>query len=140
MIRASLDESKLDNLSTKMRGKAVVMAAGNRPLSVTINAISNISGEDGRYDCEVVIDSPPSGVNLMPGMGCKLSFLIADRDAIVTKKASVFSDDDGVSHFVFVVDGDSIKRTDVVVGKSVSEDIEILEGLSAGATIAKTRQ
>lgn len=140
MIRASVDESKLDSLSTKLRGQAVVTAAGNRSLPVTVTAISNISGEDGKYDCEIAIDNLPSGISLMPGMGCKLSFVVVDRDAVMTKRASVFSDDDGVSHFVYVVDGDTVKRTDVVVGKSVGDEIEILEGVAAGANIAKARQ
>jgi HlyD family secretion protein len=140
MIRGSLDEPNLDSLTPKMRGKAVAPAAGNRLFSVTINSIANISGEDGKYDCEVMIDHLPQGVNLMPGMSCKLSFMIADRNAVVTKKASVFSDDDGVSHFVFVVDGDKVKRNEVVVGKSVGDEIEILEGLTAGTQIAKARQ
>lgn len=139
-IRASLDEAKLANLSPKLRGKALVAAASPTSLSVTINSIANISAEDGKYDCEIVIDNLPGGLNAMPGMGCKLSFPIGDREAVTTKKASVFSDDDGVSNFVYVVDGDQVKRTDVVVGKSIGDDIEIFEGLSAGSKIAKTRQ
>jgi HlyD family secretion protein len=140
LIRASLDEGKLANLSPKMRGKAIVSAAGATPLSVTIASIANISAEDGKFDCEIMIDNLPGGMNAMPGMGCKLSFLVADRDAVMVKKASVFSDDDGVSHFVYVVDGDQISRKDIVVGKSIGDDFEIVEGLSPGSKIAKTRQ
>jgi multidrug efflux pump subunit AcrA (membrane-fusion protein) len=139
-IRASLEEAKLANLAPKMSGRALVSAAGDGQLPVTINSIASISNDDGKFDCQIMIDNPTGGVKAMPGMGCKLSFLCAEREALMTKKASVFSDDDGVSHFVFVVDGDQVKRTDVVVGQSVGDDIEIVEGLTAGSKISKARQ
>ena len=59
--------------------------------------IGRIPMDDGKYDCQIQIDGLDSASNAMPGMGCKLSFLVHENDqALMVPKASVFSDDGGI--------------------------------------------
>ena len=76
----------------------------------------------------------------MPGMTCKASFrTYSNQDAVMIPSASVFSDDGGISHFVFVVtDGETEKRV-VQLGPTAGAEVVVLEGLQAGQAIAKSR-
>ena len=49
-------------------------------------------------------------------------------------KSAVFSDDDDSQH-VFVVDGDGHRKQTVETGRTNGDNIEIREGLKAGAKI-----
>jgi HlyD family secretion protein len=140
MIRANLEEAKLRSLVAGMRGKALVNATGDTTLAATIKSISRIPLDDGKFDCQIAFENPPVEKKIMPGMGCKLSFLIHDeKQALVVPKASVFSDDNDVTHYVYVMDNDKLKRKEVKVGHTSSTDTEILEGLAEGDKIAKAK-
>jgi multidrug efflux pump subunit AcrA (membrane-fusion protein) len=140
MIRAEISESSLALLAPRDRGKCLVAAAGNAIIPVMIKSISRIPITEGRFDCQIMIDNVPAGETLMPGMGCKLSFLVHEnKSAIVVSKDSVFSDDDDVTHFVYLIKDGTPVRTEVRVGVTSGEDIEILKGISAGDEIAKDR-
>ena len=140
MIRANLDESKLDSLSPRMRGKALIKAAGNTTIPVMIKSVSRIPLDDGKFDCQIMAENIPAGAAVMPGMSCKLSFLVHEnQQAVVVPKASVFSDDENVTHYVYLKEGDELKRKEVTVGHSSGDDIEIVSGISAGDSIAKSK-
>ncbi len=140
MIRANLDESKLDSLSPRMRGKALIKAAGNTTITVMIKSVSRIPLDDGKFDCQIMAENIPAGAAVMPGMSCKLSFLVHEnQQAVVVPKASVFSDDENVTHYVYLKEGDEFKRQEVTVGHSSGDDIEIVSGISAGDSIAKSK-
>lgn len=140
VIRANLDESKLSSLSAGLTGKAMVKSATNLRVPVTIKSLSNIPLDDGKFDCQIMVGELPGEAKVMPGMGCKLSFLVrSNAQAVVVPKASVFTDDGGVTHYVYVVNNDTAERKEVTVGHTSGTDTEILEGLEAGDTIAKAK-
>ena len=140
MVRASLDQTTMGMLSPSLRGKAKISAT-NVVVPATVKSVSRIPLDSGKYDCQILVENLPNDGSVMPGMSCKLSFLVYEnKQAIVAPKSSVFSDDGGVSHFVFVVDGEKTSRKPVMVGHTSGDSIEIRDGLSAGDKIAKTRQ
>ena len=140
MIRANLEEKELESLAPRMRGKALIPAAGNKTVPVMIKAISRIPLDDGKFDCQLTVEDLPVDGSVMPGMTCKLSFLVYEnKQALVVPKDSVFTDDDGVSHYVYVLEGEVPKRREVSVGHTIGSDTEILSGLTAGDKIAKSR-
>ncbi len=140
MVRANLDEAKLDSLAPRLRGKAQIKSAGKTTVPATIKSISRIPMDDAKYDCQIMVENLPSDASVMPGMGCKLSFLVYEnKNSIVVPKASVFSDDGGISNYVFVVDGESSTRKEVTVGHTSGTDVEIIDGLKDGDKIAKAK-
>ena len=140
MIRANLGEASLNSLSPRMRGKALITAAGNTTLPVLIKSISRIPLDDNKFDCQIAIEKLPADVTVMPGMACKLSFQVYEnKQALVLPKTSVFSDDDGVTNYVFVVQDEQATRTEVTAGRTVGESVEILDGLSEDAQVAKVK-
>lgn len=139
MIRANLEESKLNSLSSGLKGKARIKAMG-QTVPVRIKSVSRIPLDDGKYDCQITMEELPTEGAIMPGMNCKLSFLVHQTEqAVVVPKSSVFSDDDGVTHYVYSVVDEKQVRKEVTVGKTSGDDIEIIDGLTAGEKIAKSK-
>ena len=117
----------------------MIKAADDAVIPVTVKTVSKIPLGDGKFDCQL-IPQLPANVQVMPGMTCKMSFLVYENNqALVVPKKSVFSDDDGISHYVFVVSGDTTRRAEVRVGRESGDDVEILDGLAAGDKIAKDK-
>lgn len=140
MIRANLDEAELESLTPRMRGKALIKAAGNKIMPVMIKSVSRIPLDNGKFDCQLTVENLPADGTVMPGMTCKLSFQVSEnKQALVVPKDSVFSDDVNVSHYVFVMADGEPKRKEVTVGHTVGNDTEILSGLSADDKITKTK-
>ena len=141
IIRASVEEANLSSFKAGLSGKAKFEATDGKIVPCTFDSIERIPMEDGKYDCKVAIQGIPAGANLIPGMACKMSFLTyVNNDAIVISKKSVFSDDEEFTHYVYVMNKDSKpEKVEVVIGKTSGDDIEILQGLSAGDQIATAK-
>ncbi len=141
MIRCDLDENMLNDVRPGMKGKAIVTAAGRSTVSVVVKSVSRIPLENGKYDCQLDIQGLGNVPNIMPGMKCKVSLLVHSNEAaVVAPKASVFSDDGGVSHYVYLVDKDNVpRRHEIQVGPESGDDIQILAGLKAGDKIAQKK-
>ena len=140
MVRADLSETQVNSLSPGMRGKAKLNTASANVIPATIKSLTRIPLDTGKYDCQVVVENIPADGKIMPGMGCKLSFSVYENQAaLVAPKASVFSDDGGVTHYVYVVSGDESTRKVVTVGRVSGGNIEILDGLTDGDEIAKSK-
>lgn len=140
MIRASVDESSLSSLTPPMRGKARVIAAGNAITPVLLKSISKIPLEDGKFDSQIMLEKLPIETTVMPGMTCKLSFLVYEnKQAVMLPKASVFSDDDGVTSYVYLMVDGKPKRTEVTLGKTVGDSVEVADGVAAGDKVAKVK-
>jgi multidrug efflux pump subunit AcrA (membrane-fusion protein) len=139
MIRADLEESKLGDVQPRLRGNALVKAAEDAVIPVTVKSVSRVPLGDGKFDCQLV-PQLPGNLQVMPGMTCKMSFLVYENaQAVVAPSKSVFSDDEEVSHYVYVVDGEATQRREVRVGRKSGDDIEILDGLAKGDKIAKDK-
>ena len=140
MVRADLTETKVHSLSAGLRGKAKLNTPAGIVIPATIKSVSRVAMDSGKYDAQIVVESLPADT-VMPGMGCKLSFVVYENNsAVVAPKASVFSDDGGVTHYAYVVkDGGKPTRQSVKVGRVSGDHIEIIDGLSNGDSIAKSK-
>ena len=141
IIRASVEEAHLSSFAAGLSGKAKFESADGKIVPCAIKSIERIPLVDGKYDCKVTMQGIPADANLIPGMGCKMSFLTYEnKNAIAVPKKSVFSDDEGFTHYVYVLkEGGEPKKVDVVTGKTSGDDIEVLQGLSVGDQIAKKK-
>ena len=89
--------------------------------------------DSGKFDVKF---QPAQGVSLLPGATCKVSLLVHEaKNQLVAPKDSVFSDDE-INHYVFLADGSKVM---VTVGMESDDDVEILDGLSAGQEILEKK-
>ena len=72
---------------------------------------------------------------LRDGMSCDVDIVTGKANNVLVVPQAAIVDQDG-KHFVFVVNGGTVKRTAVVEGVKNDTDVAILKGLSGGQTIA----
>lgn len=113
--------------------KAVAFPEDSFPAKVEI--VSRVPSSPGSFDCVVGVadagDSP-----ILSGMKGSVTIITYDKpEALLVPQSAVFSDDDGDTNYVFVVDGKTHSRQEVTTGRSKDSSVEILEGLKAGSRI-----
>jgi HlyD family secretion protein len=94
--------------------------------------------DDGKYDAVFELAKFPPGI--VPGMNCKISLVAYDKsEALLVPRASVFSDDEGFSHYVYIWENDKAEKRDVNIGRDKVEMVEVLRGLVAGEQVLNSK-
>ncbi len=146
-LRADLSESQLGRIQTGARGVATSGAFPGQPFAVTVKSTTSVPFQADKFDCQMAMESVPGG--LMPGMSCKVRFVVRENPkALLVPESSVFTDD-GMTHFVFVQTQAAVaetkteakfeKRT-VKAGMTSEKMTEILEGLKPGDVVSPVRK
>jgi len=93
--------------------------------------------DSGTRTLRLVARIPNPGFKLRPGMSADVSVTLAERSqALVVPDEAVFAE--GNQNFVYVVKPDStVTRAAVVLGTRDSMQVEVVEGLSAGARVIR---
>jgi len=139
-VRGKVGEDYLDDITVGMAGQAKFESAGGKLVGVAVESIDQVPLSEGKHDCVIKLTGD-LGASLLPGVKCKVNFKVYENnDSVVVPKASVFSDDDDFTHYVYVhqADGDSI-RTEIEIGRSTGSVMEVISGLNAGDKIRKTK-
>ena len=143
-LRADLSEKQLAVINAKSSGWAKPTAFPDKAIAVSVEAIGSVPLAADKFDCRLSLKETVSG--LLPGMTCKVRFVIRNNDkALTVPEASVFTED-SFEHFVFVagekVEGEETKfeKRVVKIGLTADKVTEILEGLKAGEKVSLKRQ
>jgi multidrug efflux pump subunit AcrA (membrane-fusion protein) len=137
-LRGDLEEKQLAGVRVGSAGIARPTANSDASFEVNVAQMGTVPVDEAKFDCVMESKNLPKG--LIAGMSCEVKFLTYEKkDAVLAPKASVYSDDDGQSHYVFVPDGTESQRRDVKVGKTKDDKMEIVSGLKAGEKILKTK-
>ncbi len=139
-LRIALDELSYGQLKVGMTGTAIPNAMPNKKIKVTISKISRVPLGDGKFDCVADLVFENNGQKLLPGMNCNVVFLAQEaKDAMTLPKSVVFSDDEGLTHYVYVSGDDKPTRKTVTTGITSGDRIEIKSGLNAGDKVLKKK-
>ena len=137
-VRASLPEADLRRLKKGYEGKIKSKAFPDQKLTGSIREVSSVPVSPGKFEILVDVSIPKEGEGILPGMSCKLQFLVYENEqAIVVPASAVFSErKDEDNKFVYLHrEGKKPKKQTVKTGERSGENIEILEGLKAGKKI-----
>ena len=137
-VRANLPEADLRRLKKGYEGKIKSKAFPNQKLTGSIREVSGVPVSPGKFELLVDVSIPKEGGGILPGMSCKLQFLVYENEqAIVVPASAVFSErKDEENKFVYLLrEGKKPKKQTVKTGERSGENIEILEGLKAGKKI-----
>jgi membrane fusion protein (multidrug efflux system) len=100
----------------------------------------NITAIDGRVDpltrsitTRAALDNPDA--LLKPGMLIEVTLLTQTRQVLLLPEESLISQ--SARQFVWVVEGDLARRTDIVIGERRPGWVEVISGVSAGAYIVR---
>ena len=137
-VRANLPEADLRRLKKGYEGKIKSKAFPNQKLTGSIREVSSVPVSPGKFELLVDVSIPKEGGGILPGMSCKLQFLVYENEqAIVVPASAVFSErKDEENKFVYLHrEGKKPKKQTVKTGERSGENIEVLEGLKAGKKI-----
>lgn len=137
-LRGEVTEKQIATIHPGLMGSARPASDPEKRFPVKVTEIGGVPVEDGKFDCILSADGMPR--SLVPGMACAVKFLVYEnKRAVLAPKASVFSDDDGQSHYVFLSTESGHERREVKAGKTKGDLLEILSGLAKGDAILKAK-
>ncbi len=137
-LRADLSEKQAALLKAGAAGIAKAAATGSESLPVTVKSVDPLPIDEGKYDGALEFVNPPGG--LLAGMTCEVKIpVFQGTDVIMVPKTAVFSDDSGISNYVYIAGDGTSDRRDVIVGRANGDDLEIVSGLKAGEKILKKK-
>jgi HlyD family secretion protein len=141
-ITATVDEGDRPAMEKEQPAKVQPPPEDSKKLSAKVTQVSlaPVSSTKFRVELELTSDDVPEWI--VAGMTCDVKVTTYDKeDALVAPKAAVHTDqDDEELRYVWLVDPDDEdakpERRTVKIGKRDDENIEIVEGLSAGDVIS----
>ncbi|WP_429841921.1 efflux RND transporter periplasmic adaptor subunit [Brevibacillus sp. FIR094] len=134
LVKANLSEADITKVKVGTTVKVNVQSTG-KTIDAKVTAMSPVMDTQLKaYPVEITIPNPSN--ELKSDMVVNVTFPLAGESgakSIVVTRGAVF-DRDG-KQYVFKLEGDIAKLVEVTTGKSSSDQIEILTGLSAGDKI-----
>jgi multidrug efflux pump subunit AcrA (membrane-fusion protein) len=134
-VKASIHESKVDQLSRGMRARIRVQ---DREFQGRILLIANrpesnwFSQSDKKYPATVEIDGKPKG--LRPGMTAEVEILVAQlSDVLSLPVAAVYEHD--AQAFCYVKSGRTTEKRNLVLGQGNDKFVEVKAGLQGGEEV-----
>ncbi|MBT5715599.1 MAG: HlyD family efflux transporter periplasmic adaptor subunit [Opitutae bacterium] len=137
-VRAFLPEADLRRLKRGSKGKIKTKAFPDQKLTGSIREVSSAPVSPGKFELLLDVSIPKEGKAILPGMSCKLQFLVYESEkAIAVPANAVFSErKEEENKFVYLHrEGKKPKKQMVRTGERSGEKIEILEGLKPGKMI-----
>ncbi len=87
---------------------------------------------------KVEITVPNAQNKLRPGMYARATFNMGSKQGVMIPDTSILKQAGSNEHYVFVIQGDSVIRRAVNMGRQVGDRVDILAGVKAGEEIAAT--
>lgn len=137
MLRADLSEKLLSAIRAGSEGVVTPTAFPNSRTRARVAKVAYVPVKADTFDCQMDLTEIPAG--LMPGMTCKVRFLLMQKDNAISVPTSAVFTNDGVNHYVYKVEGDGHKQVPVTVALESGKNIEVTAGLSAGDEILTER-
>lgn len=137
MLRADLSEKQLARIKAGSEGVVTPTAFPNSKTTARVSKVGYVPIVSDKFDCQMELASVPDG--LMPGMTCKVRFVLVQKEAAITVPADAVFSNDGINHHVYVVEGDGHRQQTVSVGLTSGKNIEVTDGLTAGDKILTER-
>ena len=137
-VRTDLSEGNLRRVKKNLKGKVKSKALPDLKLEGSVREVSAAPVSPGKFDLVVNVSLPKAADAILPGMSCKLEFVVYEKkDAIVVPASAVFSeeDDEDAKYVYLHREGKKPKKQTVKVGEKSGDKVEILEGIRAGKEI-----
>lgn len=135
-VRAYVDEPEIGNLSL---GQAVTIVWDARPNQVWHGKITRLPSTVVTYGTrnvgEAIVSINDADGNLLPDTNVRVTVTVANESNVLTVPRDSLHIEQGAT-FVYLKDGNSLRRVPVTVGKLNLTTVEIVKGLKTGDIVA----
>jgi membrane fusion protein (multidrug efflux system) len=132
----SIEQDDVGAVSPGQAAKVTVDAYGDRVFNGTVEIINPVADSSTRA-FEAKIRLANSDHLLRPGMFIKVEIDTGAPVDVVAAPQNAVVSTDGLN-YVFLVDGDRVKRQQVQVGQVIGQSVEIVSGLAEGQLVVLT--
>ncbi len=137
-LRCDLTEAQQPLVKPGMQVHVTSDALPGKKFTATVQSVSDFPVESENYDCVLTLGTKLEG--LRPGMNCNGKIVVYEQKAaVMVPTASVFTDNDGISHYVYKWSNGIATRHEIVAGRDHDSKTEILEGLMANDEILEAK-
>lgn len=141
-VLADVPEMHLPDLKPALEAQVMVSALGAKPLDGRLEALSAVPVSDGKFAAQIALEQTGRNPSPTAGMHCKARLVAyATESALLVPASAVEHDDWSGEDYVLLVgeNGESHRQT-VQVGRKKDDQVEILDGVSAGDVILQTSE
>lgn len=137
-ITASIPERYVALLKPGLSANITLEAYPDVIFTATVSRVSPVVDKTSRTK-EIILTFDKEDFRINAGMFAKVVLYTVDyEDEVVMPTDSLVTKDD--KYYAFVVNGDTVERREVTVGKSVDSVTQILSGVSEGETVVTEGQ
>lgn len=137
-LRCDLSEAQAAAIRPGQQAVVTFTALPGARVTATVDLVSPFPVDGEHYDCQLSLATVPAG--LRPGMNGEIKVIVHDQaDALLVAKSSVFTDNEGISHYVFVLENGKPARRQITVGREHDDKWQVLAGLQSGDRILDSR-
>ncbi|MGH8075870.1 MAG: efflux RND transporter periplasmic adaptor subunit, partial [Lysobacter sp.] len=139
-VEVDVGEAFIGRVQPKMPVEATLNAYPDWKIPAEVIAIIP-TADRGKATVKVRIALKQRDARIVPDMGVRVSFLEKAQAAVATtQKPGVLAPSAAIASrdgkdFAFVVDGEKVARRELVLGRTLGEDREVLEGLAGGESV-----
>lgn len=110
----------------------------SKKIAAKIESVTDVPVAQGKFGIKLSIKDSDLPEWLVPGLTGKVKVTTYEKKnaLVVPKKAVHAEEDDADEKYVWLVDGDDVKKREVTTGKTKGEEIEITDGLEKGDVIS----
>lgn len=134
---AEIDEADVDRVKTEMAADVTLDAFPGDTFTsqVThVNPVAQTTTTGGTvFEVEIILED--TGKDILIGMKGDATIKVSSQaNALIIPVEALFSE--GGTDYVYVVENDTLKKTEITVGATTDTDVEVLQGLQDGQVVA----
>jgi RND family efflux transporter MFP subunit len=135
-VHINISQNDINKLAVGMEADIEISSLSKAPFHGRLVSINPAADPSTRsFAGKVLVDNPEG--KLKPGMYSRVKIGTGQTKKVLTVPVVAVTGEDGL-YFVFLVEGDTVKRQRVDVGDVLGNMIEITKGLEEGQTVAIT--
>ena len=132
-VQFNVTESVISSVHTGAPALISVTAANIKDIAGTVTALNQTKdARTGLYSVKVSVDNSNNSIKV--GMFADVSLVLDEKDGVLTIPLDAVIQDGDVS-FVYVANGTTAAKRDIVCGVSDGENTEVISGLNIGEQI-----
>ncbi len=137
-LRCDIDQKLKLSLQPGSSCIAIFDSQPDKKIDASVVEVGQFPLDDGKFDCQIKLAEMPA--NIVPGMTCKVKLVsYKNEKATMIPKTSVFSDDGGLTQYVYVLEGEKPVRRIVVALRENGDQLEVTDGLKGGDKVLKSK-